>query len=275
VSDGPPDPADLRARLSELAGTEDEAIDLGRAGLWLAALDRPQVGLDRYESHLAELAAALGGTSNTLKAKADALQHLLQSQGYSGDKQTYEDAQNANLIRVIDRRKGLPVSLAILLIHAAESAGWQAVGLSFPYHFLIRIAHDNERAVLDPFNDGAVLTVPAMRDLLKTFDRDTELRPEHYRPVSKRDVLLRLQNNLKSRAVQERKFDRAAELLDRMLLFAPTQAPLWRELGIMQVACGRVIDAVASAERYYGAASSEEQRQDAAMLVQKIKSRLN
>ena len=60
-----------------------------------------------------------------------------------------------------------------------------------------------------------------------------------------------------------------------MLLFAPAEAALWRELGIMQVACGRVIDAVTSAERYYGAALNEEQRQDAAMLVQKIKSRLN
>ena len=275
MSEAPPEPADLRARLTGLAEAADDAIDIGHAGLWLAALDRPQVGLARYESHLAELAAALGGTANTLNAKTEALQHLLQGHGYSGDKQTYDDAQNANLIRVIDRRKGLPVSLAILLIHAAESAGWQAVGLSFPYHFLIRIGHDNERAVLDPFNDGAVLSVPAMRDLLKTFDRDTELRPEHYKPVSKRDVLLRLQNNLKSRSVQERQFDRAAELLERMLLFAPAEAALWRELGIMQVACGRVIDAVTSAERYYGAALNEEQRQDAAMLVQKIKSRLN
>ncbi|MDA0368145.1 MAG: transglutaminase-like domain-containing protein [Proteobacteria bacterium] len=275
MNDTVPDPQDLRARLAALADTADEAIDLGPASLWLAALDRPQVGLARYEDHLAELRDGLSGTADSLAAKIRALQGLFQIQGYRGDDQTYEDAQNANLIRVIDRRKGLPVSLAILLIHAGESVGWQVVGLSFPYHFLVRIDHGNERAVVDPFNAGAVLSVLEMREMLKSFDSDTELRPEHYQPVSKRDVLIRLQNNLKSRAVQERRFDRAAELLERILLFAPGQGALWRELGILQVACGRVIDAVNSVERYYGIAESDEQRHDAAMLVQKIKSRLN
>lgn len=275
MSDVAPHPQDLRERLGALGTCDDEEINLGHAALWLAALDRPQVGLARYESHLAELSDALGGTANTLAAKTDALQNLVTGQGYAGDDQTYDDEQNANLIRVIDRRKGLPVSLAILLIHTAETVDWRVVGLSFPYHFLVRLDHDNERVVIDPFNAGAALTTPKMRDLLKSFDDDADLRPEHYQPVSKRDILLRLQNNMKSRAVQQRRFDRAADLLERMVLFAPGEAALWRELGVLQVACGRVKDAVNSAEQYYGMAGNEEQRHDAAMLVQKIKSRLN
>jgi regulator of sirC expression with transglutaminase-like and TPR domain len=80
---------------------------------------------------------------------------------------------------------------------------------------------------------------------------------------------------MKSRAVQQRRFDRAAELVERMLLFAPVEAALWRELGVLQVACGRVKDAIRSAEHYCGMAGNEELRNDAAMLVQKFKSRLN
>lgn len=275
MSDAKPNPQDLRDRLGALGTCDDGAINLGHAALWLAALDRPEVGLARYEDHLAALGEALGNAADTLGDKTEALQQLLVGQGYTGDDQTYDDAQNANLIRVIDRRKGLPVSLAILLIHSAEAAGWRAVGLTFPYHFLVRLDHDNERVVIDPFNAGATLNTLEMRDLLKSLDSDADLRPEHYQPVGKRDILLRLQNNMKSRAVQQRQFDRAADLLERMLLFAPGEAALWRELGVLQVACGRVKDAVNSAERYHGMAGNEEQRHDAAMLVQKIKSRLN
>lgn len=275
MSDVAPHPEDLRERIGSLGTCDDGAIDLGHAALWLAALDRPQVGLARYESHLAELSAALGGTADTIAGKTAALQNLVIGQGYAGDNQTYDDVQNANLIRVIDRRKGLPVSLAILLIHAAKTSDWHVVGLSFPYHFLIRLDHESDRVVIDPFNAGAVLTTTRMRDLLKSFDGDADLRPEHYQSVSNRSILLRLQNNMKSRAVQQRRFDRAAELVERMLLFAPVEAALWRELSVLQVACGRVKDAIRSAEHYYGIAGNDELRNDAAMLVQKIKSRLN
>ena len=269
------EPQDLRACLAELGAAEDEAIEVGHAALWLGALDQPQVELARYEDHLAELGHALDPAIDDMAGKTEALQRLMQDHGYAGDAQTYDDEQNANLLRVIDRRKGLPVSLAILLIDAAARAGWRAVGLTFPYHFLIRLDHGTERTVLDPFNGGQVVTTAHMRELLKSFDGNADLRPAHYQSIGKRAVLLRLQNNMKSRAVQHRRFDRAADILDRMLLFAPHEAGLWRELGVLQVACGRVKDAVESAERYYGMADNEEQRHDAAMLVQKIKSRLN
>ena len=275
MRDVAPYPQDLRERLGALGTSDDDAIDLGHAALWLAALDQPQVGLARYESHLAELSTTLGGAVDTLAGKTAALQNLFFEQGYAGDNQTYDDEQNANLIRVIDRRKGLPVSLAILLIHAAKAVDWRVVGLSFPYHFLIRLDHKNERTVIDPFNASAVLTTRKMRNLLKSFDGDGSLRPGHYKSVSNRSILLRLQNNIKSRAVQHRRFDRAVELVERMLLFAPVEAALWRELGVLQIACGRAKDAIRSVEHYYSMARDEELRNDATELLQKIKSRLN
>ena len=51
---------------------------------------------------------------------------------YRGDSETYDDTQNADLIRVIRRRRGLPVALGILYLHAARAQGWPAVGLNFP-----------------------------------------------------------------------------------------------------------------------------------------------
>jgi regulator of sirC expression with transglutaminase-like and TPR domain len=66
-------------------------------------------------------------------------------------------------MRVIDRRKGLPVTLGILYLHAARAQGWSIVGLSFPGHFLLRIDHKGARAIIDPFNDGQRHDAGAMR----------------------------------------------------------------------------------------------------------------
>ena len=274
MTSGAPDREELQARLTALADVDDDDIEIGQAALWLAALDRPAVALDRYAAHLDDLGSALPREADLAEKGRALCENLLRGNGYCGDGQTYDDAQNANLIRVIDRRKGLPVSLGILLIHAGTAAGWTVHGLSFPFHFLVRVDHGNERAVIDPFH-GDVITTADMRTLLRGFDADAELRPDLYQPVSRRDVLLRLQNNLKSRAVQQRQFDRAAEVIERMLWFAPDQAALWRELGVVKVACGRVNEAIDAAERYQDVASTESQRHDAAALVQKIRARLN
>src|SRR3546814_19012868 len=59
--------------------------------------------------------------------------------GYPGDTESYDDPQNADLVRVIDRRMGLPVSLGVLYIHAARAQSWPVCGLDFPGHFLIRL----------------------------------------------------------------------------------------------------------------------------------------
>lgn len=275
MNEAQPTANEVESQLAAIADIGDDRIDIGRAALLLAALDRPSVEIGRYMEHLDALAEELGREHVPAEDRASALCAVLRDTfGYRGDEQTYDDDQNANLMRVIDRRKGLPVSLGILLIRAAGAAGWSVHGLSFPYHFLVRLDQDTERTVIDPFN-GKVLSAVDMRALLKRFDSEADLKPAFYEPVSKRDVLIRLQNNLKSRAVQRRHFERASEIVERILLFAPARPELWRELGVLKVACGRVNEAVAAAERYASSAADEAQRHDAAALVQKIKSRLN
>ena len=74
------------------------------------------------------------------EAKAAALTAVIAgAEGYCGDDETYDDLQNANLISVIDRRRGLPVALGIIYLQVARAQGWQATGLAFPGHFLISI----------------------------------------------------------------------------------------------------------------------------------------
>src|SRR5258708_12163209 len=91
---------------------------------------------------------------------------VARSYAYRGDTDSYDDLQNADLARVIERRKGLPVALSILYLHVARAQGWEAEGLAFPGHFLIRVGMDGARHVIDPFYDGCVPDTSDLPDLL-------------------------------------------------------------------------------------------------------------
>ena len=114
-----------------------------------------------------------------LAAKARALNEIiLLKHGDSGDELTYDDVQNANLMRVVDRRKGLPVALGILYLHAARAQGWDSVGLGFPRTFPHPSGEGPERLILDPFHNGRICDAAGMRELLKAMSgQDVELTP--------------------------------------------------------------------------------------------------
>src|SRR3546814_1017273 len=112
--------------------------------------------------------------------------------------------RNVDMRRVMDGRRGLLVGLGSLYLDGARAQGWPICGLNFPGHFLLRLDLGAERTIIDPFNGGETRDAAALRALLKTMAGEAaELRPEHTRPVGCRDVLLRLQNNVKLRRVQE------------------------------------------------------------------------
>jgi regulator of sirC expression with transglutaminase-like and TPR domain len=255
-------------------------LPLAEAALALAARDRPLVDLARYHRHLAMLAGDLAeetAQASDLSERAAALSRvILGGHGYRGDTLTYEDLQNANLIRVIDRRKGLPVALGILYIHAGRAQGWDMAGLAFPGHFLIRIEDEGGRLILDPFHGGKPCAAAELRDLLKaTLGNEAELAPTHYAAVSDREILLRLQNNLKLRLIESRQIESALAVIEGMMLFAPDHAPLWREGALLHVERGNLRAAIAALERFLALAADSAERHQVAAFLQKLKARMN
>src|SRR5205814_10460233 len=165
-----------------------------------AALDHSGRDLAPYEDHIAEIAEGAkqeGGLVVRAEDGARALSTLMVGRfSYDGDRLSYDNPNNADLMSVIDRRRGLPVALGILYIHAARAAGLKAVGLSLPGHFLLRIETGGTQALLDPFNGGAAPD----REPLGSPPATSRLSPDDPRgsePVSDAEVLLRLQSNLK------------------------------------------------------------------------------
>lgn len=289
--------AEAETVLHRIAGLPDEAIDLAEAALALASLDRPQVAVEPYRQHLAQLVQEVGDVGRThggrthggrtheaaasdpeLELQIRALDAVLVTRhGYAGDMATYDDLRNADLMQVIDRRRGLPVTLGILYIHVARAQGWAIHGLNFPGHFLVRLQRDGAQAILDPFHGGQVREAADLRGLLKAMAGNAaELAPEHYAPVGNREILLRLQNNVKLRLIRDHRLEQAAAVIDRMLLFAPGQITLWREAGIIHAQLGNLRAASRALEMFLAAgAGGEDQRHEAARLLQELQGQLH
>ena len=273
------------AQLSAFGAADDSDIDLAEAALLLGSFDRPDADLDAARRWLAELARDLAGESeragpertNSLAGRSAMLASVLAGRHeLTGDRDTYDDLANANLISVIERRRGLPVSLSIIYIHAARSQGWPVEGLNFPGRFLVRLGAADGRAVLDPFDDGRVRDAVALRELLKTgAGASAELAPEHFMPAGNRDILLRLQNNIKVRLVQSDQLEAAAGTIERMLLIAPKEPLLWLEAGGHYGRLGNLRAAIEAAERSRILAADERLRQRAESLLQDLKGKMN
>ena len=181
----------------------DDDFEIGKAALFLAALDHPSSDINPYLEHLGEIAKDVSrlvssDMASSLSQKITALADIIATEyHYTGDTHTYDDPQNANLMDVIDRRKGLPVGLAIIYLDVAHRLHWEATGINFPGQFLIRLEKGTSRQIVDPFNNGITHDVAGLRALLKQVaGLAAELHPDHYSPVSRRDTLIRLLNNI-------------------------------------------------------------------------------
>lgn len=272
------DTAAIETALKALGAAPDDGLDIAEAALLLAALDRPALDLMPYRRHLSDMATALSriDAGPEVAPRAMALAGVISVEfGYRGDTETYDDPQNADLIRVIDRRMGLPVALGILYIYAAKAQAWPVHGIDFPGHFLIRLEGEDGSLVLDPFHGGRVSAPPEMQDLLRRLGSGEDVRPEHVRPMTAREVLLRLQNNIKGRAWRAGDIERTAETLRRMLLVAPNFAPAWRELGVVEGKLGRIRQAIAATERYLMLAGDEAASLEAEAFLRHIRLQLN
>ncbi len=270
------DRTETETLLRRFGETPDDALDLAGGALMLASLDRPGVALERYREHLdllsRDVARAAAGADSLADRVAALNAVLYDTHGYQGDRRTYDDLQNANLMRVIDRRRGLPVALGILCIHAARAQGWTIAGIKFPGHFLLRIEQAGRRAILDPFEGGAERDAGELRELLRAHDDEAAaLRPEHYETASDRDVLLRLRNNIKLRQTQRGDNLAAAQTVRTMLWIAPDDKELWREKATLDAQLGRVDDAVAALEEYIARETLDGPLHDATLLLQKLR----
>lgn len=270
----------IQAWLADAARRPDATLDLAGMALALAALAQPGKSALTHVEHLAAMvsaAAAISRPSLPPAAQAAVIETVLFDKlGYRGDGETYDDLANADLMRVIERRKGLPIALSILYLHTARAQGWTAEGINFPGHFLVRVGAGAGALIVDPFDRGISRAPDELESMLRGIQgRDARLAPEHLATASNRDILLRLQNNIKTRC--QKKGDTAGALgaVERMTMVAPALPGLWYDAATLNAELGHLqrarqcLDAVARLD------TDGRLRRQADTLRTALRSRLN
>lgn len=218
---------------AEIGLIEEEDIDLADAALALASLDHPGRDLAADAAAVNLLAERLldrAAAASTARAQASALVRLLgEEEDFTGDTATYDDPANADLMRVLDRRRGLPIALCILYAGIARRLDWEADILDLPGHVLLRLRGRGGSLVIDPFARGRVTERQAIARLIGQAD-DRPLPPARSLPVlGNRAALLRMLGNQASRAENAGLTERALVLSERMTMVAPDLTTIWWE----------------------------------------------
>lgn len=268
--------------LEKLANLNDDEIDVAAAALDLATLRQPDVKLQRYNNHLKKLAKETQAHHAKLKkagAEDDAgtvlaaLKHVMVDvHGYHGDQERYDDFDNASLIRVIDRGAGMPITLCIIVMNIAHALGWQVDGLDVPGHFLCRLSYGSERIIFDPFNGFEKLDAAGLRKLIKRIQGEqAELTSAYYEPATNRQILIRLQNNIKYRQIDMEDYKGALKTVESMRLIDPDEYRLLLDAGVLYARTDSPYEAIDALEDYIKLAPHDRDRSDAALLLQQIR----
>ena len=273
---------DARSALDAIGLIPDSELDLASAALQFARTLAPDDDWQAAAAHLSELARdavalAAERESAAPAVRAGALAGLMTGRWhYGGDSETYDHPDNANLIRVIARRRGLPVALGVLWLHCARAAGWDAYGVDFPGHFMIALPGSGTQLVLDVFEGGEPMSGQALRALIKRVEGPkAELRPGLLQPMSPRAVLLRLQNNILTRRLAAGDLAGGLVAMTDMLRVAPGQAGLWRDAALLHQRLDKVAAALRCWERFLEIVPEGSAADLARTAVSELRSRLN
>ena len=140
----------------------DDEVPLGRAALLISAAANPDLDVTAELSRLDRIAGQVGRSDVGRVCEV-----LFGDLGLRGDRSTYEHPDNSYLDRVIDRRRGIPISLSVLLIEVAARCGVRLEGVGMPGHFLVRDPHDPDR-LIDAFDGGRRLSRPECERLMRS-----------------------------------------------------------------------------------------------------------
>lgn len=256
-----PSPLDYFAALVR----DDDSLSLTEAAGAIALAEHPALDLAALQTELDELAARL---RRRLPADAGALQRVralhqffYRDLGFGGNVNDLRDADNSHLHAVLQRRRGLPIALAVLYLELAGQLGLQADGVSFPGHFLIKLHLPLGEAVIDPV-DGRSLTRAELEERLEPYLRHdlrlgletgmglSELLADYLQPASGREILARMLRNLARLHREDGDLLRLLQIQQRQVVLEPEDWSLRRDRGRTLAALGQTEAAIADLTLY-------------------------
>ncbi|GAA3050514.1 hypothetical protein GCM10010464_13490 [Pseudonocardia yunnanensis] len=180
---------DTVARFAELVGRPDPPLD--RAALALAAGADADLDTGRWLRELDRLAEGV----TSLDGLVD---RLFVQEGFAGNVGDYHDPRNSLLHNVLERRLGIPITLAVVTIEVGRRAGIELEGVGMPGHFLVRAV--DSQVLLDVFHGGVELDDAAAEALFRTASGagpEVPFGPHLLASAATPSILLRMLENLR------------------------------------------------------------------------------
>jgi regulator of sirC expression with transglutaminase-like and TPR domain len=225
-------------QFSRVAATPDR--DLATPALMIARLECPQLDPAPYLDLLDQMGAAAterlesSGCLRDVRASETAVDvlntYLFDEQGFSGNRDRYDDPGNSFLNEVLDRRTGIPITLALVYMEVARRAGIDIDGVNFPGHFLMKCSP----MILDPFHRGARLSEHDCRRLLERHvGNEAAFDPALLAPATKPQMLTRMLLNLKRIYVRLHSYPQARDVTELLLAIDPSGIAEMRDRGLL------------------------------------------
>jgi regulator of sirC expression with transglutaminase-like and TPR domain len=233
---------DAAAAFGELGRIPDAALDLGHAALLIAQIEHPQLDPARELARLDELAARVGpGDVHHLRRV------LFEDERFTGNADDYYDPRNSCLNDVLDRRVGIPITLSILAMEVGRRVGVAVRGIGLPGHFMVSA----DGVLFDPFNGGtAVSRDEAAAVVARVLGKPVPLADDHFTPVAKSQILVRMLANLRGVYVERQEWSKARAVLERLMQLDPASPGHVRDYGTVLMKEGHFARGAAQWERY-------------------------
>jgi regulator of sirC expression with transglutaminase-like and TPR domain len=246
-------------RFSRLAQAVDGEVRLAEAALWIAADEYPGLDLPLWLGRLDALGAA-AARRITPAMDADATVRVLnellfEEQGFRGNREDYYDHRNSFLNDVLERRVGIPITLALVYLEVAAAAGVTARGVGLPGHFVVRLDRDGRQPLVDPFHAGRELSPDDCRALVRQArgGGDVAFDPAWLEPVTTRQIVSRMLANLKAIYLAQGDWVRALRTVERRIAVEPGSPGELRDRGAIRARMGDPHAAIRDWEAYLAA----------------------
>lgn len=240
-----------------------EADDAPKARLDLAALDLariqyPELETQPFLDQLNDLASRLGDRLRNFNDGRDfvetAQRYLFQELGFHGNEDDYHDPRNSCLNQVLERRMGIPVTLSVMYMEIARRLQMPVFGIGLPRHFVLQFDDGNYRTFIDPYHGGRTITMRECFMLAGAQEPDLNM----LRRVSKKQIAMRMLQNLRGAYLRAKDWPRTVKTLDMLLVGfesppaadAAEIAPAVKLRGLLRLELKRYQDARADLEKY-------------------------
>lgn len=234
-----------------LAAGNDASINLAQAALLIASIEHPDLDTTHYIKQLDLLARRV---RTLLELPADEIpepldplpilhainQILFTEEHFHGNQTDYMNPENSFLNCVLEKHTGIPITLSLLYMEVARRVGLQIDGIGLPYHFMIRCSLADHYIYIDPFEEGAFLSEQECRERIRSMtgqstEGKSKLHAHWFTPISSRQLLYRMLNNLKQIYLRNDDYARGLTISNLMVILMPRLATERRDRGLIHL----------------------------------------